>query len=289
MGTSALVPAWTPFSDKEKIIYKGLAEKVFTATKAGMPHVKPDAMDWVPIDAERLKRVYDDLVTDAGAKVLFNTFFSACETDGHGKVTAVILSNKSGMTAKSAKVYVDCTGDADLCAWAGAEFHKGDEQGKGLMPATHCFILANVDDYGSAAVGSMHGSNPKSPIHAIIKSGKYPRHPRHPPLPQPRRPEHDRLQRRACVRRGCDRSAQREQRPDDRPQTRGSLSRRLGRVRPRGVWQLVPRADRFPARRARKPAAWWAITSSPSRTTSSVKASPMRSAATATSSTYTRR
>ena len=28
-GTTALVPAWCPFSDKEKIIYRGLAEEVF--------------------------------------------------------------------------------------------------------------------------------------------------------------------------------------------------------------------------------------------------------------------
>ena len=73
MGTNALVPAWCPFSDKEKMIYRGLAEKVFTACKAGMPHVKKDALDWVPIDAERLKRIYDQLVTDAGVKVLFHT------------------------------------------------------------------------------------------------------------------------------------------------------------------------------------------------------------------------
>lgn len=58
-GTSALVPAWCPFSDKEKIIYRGLAEKVFNAAKEGMAHVNSKDLDWVPIDAERLKRVFD--------------------------------------------------------------------------------------------------------------------------------------------------------------------------------------------------------------------------------------
>src|ERR1700722_17766471 len=61
-GTSALVPAWCPFSDKEKIIYRGLAERVFEECKAGMPHVPKDKLDWVAIDPERLKRVYDKLV-----------------------------------------------------------------------------------------------------------------------------------------------------------------------------------------------------------------------------------
>ena len=40
MGTAGMVPAWCPFSDGEKIIYRGLAEKIFNASKAGVPHEK---------------------------------------------------------------------------------------------------------------------------------------------------------------------------------------------------------------------------------------------------------
>jgi len=173
MGTSALVPAWTPFSDKQKIIYRGLAEKVFTATKAGMLHVKNDALDWVPIDPERLKRVYDDLVTEAGAKILFNTQLVRPHVE-QGNVEAITILNKAGLTALRAKVYVDCTGDADLCAWAGADFHQGNEKGQKLMPATHCFILANVDEYAYRNGRQLYAAWKDSPIHDIIASGKYP-------------------------------------------------------------------------------------------------------------------
>lgn len=174
MGTSGLVPAWTPFSDQERIVYGGLAQRVFEATKAGMPHVKPADRDWVSIDPERLKRIYDDLVTEAGASVLFNTMLSSVETDGAGSVRALVVTNKSGLSAKSARVYIDCTGDADLCAWAGAAFHKGDDHDKGLMPATHCFMLSNVDIYAYLFGESLYGANPKSPMHAVLASGKYP-------------------------------------------------------------------------------------------------------------------
>lgn len=173
MGTSGLVPAWTPFSDKEKIIYCGLAEKVFRACSEGIAHVKKDALDWVPIDPERLKRVYDALVTDAGSSVLFHTHLSAVERK-ENKIGTIVVTNKSGLTAYRAKVYVDCTGDADLSAWAGASFHKGNEQGEKLMPATHCFALANVDEYALQNGPGMYGGNPESPIHAILRSGKYP-------------------------------------------------------------------------------------------------------------------
>jgi len=172
-GTSALVPAWCPFSDKEKIIYRGLAEKVFNASKEGVLHIGAKDLDWVPIDAEKLKRVYDTLVTEAGASVLFQTFLTAVETDGEGSVTALVVSNKSGLTALRAKVYVDCSGDADLAAWAGAEFQKGDEVGQ-MQPGTHCFILTNVDEYAYKNGPDLGWWDPDSPIHAILESGRYP-------------------------------------------------------------------------------------------------------------------
>lgn len=172
-GTIALVPAWCPFSDKEKIIYRGLAEKVFTAAKEGLAHVGAQDLDWVPIDAEKLKRVYDDLVTEAGATVLFQTFLAGVETDGDGRVTTLIVSNKKGLSALRAKVYVDCSGDADLSAWAGAEFQKGDEVGQ-MQPGTHCFILSNVDEYAYKNGPDLGWWDADSPIHAIVDSGRYP-------------------------------------------------------------------------------------------------------------------
>lgn len=174
MGTSGLVPAWCPFSDKEKIIYKGLAEKVFHQVKKGMPHVKEEAMDWVPIDPELLKRVYDDLVIEAGVSVLFNTVLSSMDTDENGTVKTIIVSNKSGLTAYGAKVFIDCTGDADLAVWAGAEFMKGDEVSKELQPATHCFILSNVDEYAYVNGASLHPENKNSVIYDIAKDDNYP-------------------------------------------------------------------------------------------------------------------
>lgn len=174
MGTSALVPAWTPFSDREKIIYKGLAERVFTETKAGMKHIRPEAMDWVAIDAERLKRVYDNLVTGFGATILFNSFVCDVEV-ADGKLETLIVANKSGLTAYKAKVFVDCTGDADLVAFAGSPFHKGDDsEDPKLQPGTHCFILSNVNTDKLKEYGRLHADNPNSFVHQILAEKKYP-------------------------------------------------------------------------------------------------------------------
>ena len=174
MGTSGLVPAWCPFSDKEKMVYQGLAAKVFNTLKAQMPHVKADALDWVPIDPEKLKRVYDDLVTESGAQILFLTLLADVERDDEGNITALLLLNKGGLQAFRAAVYVDCTGDGDVAAWAGAEYRKGDEETGELQPATHCFILGNVDEYAYLNGQNLHAENPQSPIHEVVRSGEYP-------------------------------------------------------------------------------------------------------------------
>jgi FAD-dependent oxidoreductase family protein len=173
MGTAGLVPAWCPFSDKEQMIYRGLAERVFRETIAGMPHINPDVLDWVAIDPERLKRVYDDLVLGSGATILFHTSLCAVEA-ADGTVSTLIVSNKAGLSALKAKVYVDCTGDGDLAVWAGAEFELGDDTGD-LQPATHCFILSNVDTCAYLSGHRPRGNKaPGEPILKILESGKYP-------------------------------------------------------------------------------------------------------------------
>ncbi|MEK6796039.1 MAG: FAD-dependent oxidoreductase [Spirochaetota bacterium] len=173
MGTLGLVPAWCPFSDLEKMIYRGLAEKVFTRARESVRHEPSSKMDWVAIDAEHLKRVYDDMVTSYGASVLFHTSVSAVEA-AHGTVKTIVVSNKSGLSAYQAGVYIDCTGDADIAAWAGAQFHQGDTNGE-TMPATLCMLLSNVDEYAYRFGDNLYAGNKNSPVYAIVNSGKYPR------------------------------------------------------------------------------------------------------------------
>lgn len=171
MGTSGLVPAWAPFSDGQRIIYCGLAERVFRESKAGVPHVPDEQLDWVPLDPEQLKRVYDDLVTGAGADVLFGTFVTDAETDA-GRVDAVIAAGKAGLTAYRARVFVDCTGDGDLSARAGAPFDQGEGDSGELQPVTHCFVLSNVDSY--AFMSNLHRRDGNSPAARIAASDAYP-------------------------------------------------------------------------------------------------------------------
>lgn len=173
MGTAGMVPAWCPFSDGQKIIYRGLAEKIFNESKKGVPHEGKGKLDWVHIEPEHLMRVYDRMVTDAGVQVLFFSRVAAVEMKDAETVEAVTVANKAGLTTFTAKVFVDATGDGDVAAWSGASFQRGDSDGV-VQSSSLCFAVADVDTYRYNTGPSLHTSNRNSPVYKAISSGRYP-------------------------------------------------------------------------------------------------------------------
>lgn len=146
MGTAALVPAFCPYTDGEKPVIRGIGLELLERMKlaAGddfMARYK-ERLDWVPIDVETLKRVYDESVTASGAGVLFHTFADQVLLEGD-RISGLVITNKSGRSVVQAKLYIDATGDADLAALAGVPFHVGGEQGE-LQPGTMCFLVTGV-------------------------------------------------------------------------------------------------------------------------------------------------
>lgn len=83
--------------------------------------------DWITptTEPERFKKAADDLLTDSGVKVLYHTQVADAVTRD-GRIEAVIVSNKAGLVAIQPKVVIDCTGDADVAAWAGAPYEVND-------------------------------------------------------------------------------------------------------------------------------------------------------------------
>lgn len=80
------------------------------------------------VDPELFKYATLKMVVDAGARILFHTWFCDAIMDGR-RVVGVVFENKSGRQAAYAKVVVDASGDADVAARAGAGFWqtKGEE------------------------------------------------------------------------------------------------------------------------------------------------------------------
>ena len=145
MATKGLVNAWTHLHDGERIIHAGLTKKIVEECRDSLPHLPKDKWNWVAVNYEKLKIVLDRMVTESGAKVLFHSFVTGVEMKDDRNIDVVLVANKAGLTAYRAKVFIDCTGDADLYAWAGKEFMKGDEKGR-LQPTTMCFVLTHMDE-----------------------------------------------------------------------------------------------------------------------------------------------
>jgi FAD-dependent oxidoreductase family protein len=98
----------------------------------------------IPFDPETFKEVAENACLEAGVELLYYTTLSAPVVDA-GRLSGVIVENKSGRQALTARVVVDCSGDADLAARAGVPCVKGRETDGKMRPFTLLFRLGNVD------------------------------------------------------------------------------------------------------------------------------------------------
>lgn len=92
------------------------------------------------LDAEMFKCVADKLVTEAGVIPLFYCFASEAIVE-NDVIKGIIVDGKSGRQAILAERVIDCTGDADVAALAGAPFTKRES----LSCVTPLFNCRGVD------------------------------------------------------------------------------------------------------------------------------------------------
>lgn len=95
-------------------------------------------------NTEHLKYIFDRLCIESGVNLLFRAKISGCDYS-EGRITSVECVSEGGKMNFTGKVYIDATGDADLCAFAGLDFVLGREEDSLTQPMTLCFRLAGVD------------------------------------------------------------------------------------------------------------------------------------------------
>jgi len=84
------------------------------------------------------------------------------------RITGVIVSTKRGLMAIRAKAVVDCTGDADVAYFAGAETMTDPDK---LMPMTLALTLTNIPRPGIEAAAIVAALRAGTPMHPLITSG----------------------------------------------------------------------------------------------------------------------
>jgi hypothetical protein len=91
-------------------------------------------------DAAAYKCAADDLLLARGAEILFHTFAVGVAAASDTRIGALLVETKSGRMAVRAQTFIDCSGDGDLAAFAGAAFEKDQ-----MLYPSMMFRLANVD------------------------------------------------------------------------------------------------------------------------------------------------
>lgn len=141
-ATIAMVPAFMPFTNGKDFLAGGLGREIYDRC------VEQDFFcqehGYMGIVWEPYKKIMDDMVR-AEKNIEFSFFTTLIDVKAeNGTVKQCIFTAKSGLFAVDAKIFVDGTGDGDLCVWAGAPFELGGPD-EPLMPSTLCSLWDEID------------------------------------------------------------------------------------------------------------------------------------------------
>jgi hypothetical protein len=151
--------------DTHRIVVRGIALELLS--KSGV--CKPDAdklakhNPTIPNTFE-FKLLLDRLLREQAPnlEVLFNSFACGAQSRG-GRVTRVDVANKDGLVRIEPQVVVDCSGDADVAAWAGAAY----EQSQQVQPLTLHFRINRVKkqpDLGKACQSALKAAQQRGEL-----------------------------------------------------------------------------------------------------------------------------
>lgn len=144
MATTGLLQGWlylTVSGGGERTVAGILQELIDRGQAGGWCR---DSGSVAVFNAEALKRELDILAAEAGVDVLFHAF-AADAVSEDGRVAGVVAATKQGPWAFLGRVTIDCTGDGDIAAWAGADYEMGRPLDGLCQPVTLMAFVAGLD------------------------------------------------------------------------------------------------------------------------------------------------
>lgn len=152
-GAATLLP--TDHGPGEPVVAGVLAHLLHRLVSAGgaiSPSLQTGYV--VPFDPEVFKLVALDLLDEAGVHFLFHAFASDIIRDQG--VHAVVFETKSGPVVIRARVVIDCTGDGDVAARAGARYEIGRKDDRLVQPMTLMFRITEFERAAFEAYVKQH-------------------------------------------------------------------------------------------------------------------------------------
>lgn len=146
ISTTGMMSHWS--GDTTSKIYKEILDRSVAMNDPGFYNE-----DSPTINPEKLKLLYFEMLEEAGVRMQMYTFASDVIVENN-KVKGVIVESKSGREVIMANVVIDASGDGDVAAKAGAEYHMGRESDGKMQPATLMFKVGGVDTDRAVFPGS---------------------------------------------------------------------------------------------------------------------------------------
>jgi hypothetical protein len=122
----------------------------------------------VSVHPENYKVVAEQMVEESGVELYTNTMLIDSITDGK-TITHIVLHDKSGTYALTAKTFIDATGDGDLAHMSGAPMRSADSGT--MQPISLCFVIENADATTDLLKNYIHhnGRDAKQSVNTAIR------------------------------------------------------------------------------------------------------------------------
>jgi hypothetical protein len=94
-------------------------------------------------DVDKYRLIVTRKLLDAGVKIITFTSIVGIQREGP-RLTNLLVHQKEGFAGYGARVFIDCTGDADIAALCGEPMMENEIDGK-PQPPTLLFFVANIE------------------------------------------------------------------------------------------------------------------------------------------------
>jgi hypothetical protein len=125
-------------------IASDLLERIDRLNGLNKPHLILGKILAQAYDTAAYKIAADDLLASHKVDILFHALGAGVVMDDEQRIGALMVETKAGRQAVLAKIFIDCSGDGDLAAWAGVPYEVGDNEGSMLYPSM-MFRLNGID------------------------------------------------------------------------------------------------------------------------------------------------
>lgn len=148
LGNNSIDQFNNPFRKDRKMIIAGIGwefvMRLFADGFARIPDMNAPRENHeqygVKVNPVAAAKVMDDMLTECGVTMHYGQSVVDAEIRD-GRIDSVLISTRTGLKRLKAKIYLDCTGDGELAAFAGAAFQAGDDKGV-FQPGTLRFYPA---------------------------------------------------------------------------------------------------------------------------------------------------